>query len=191
MVLPEWVGQPPRWLGPTLYVRLAVHDAARLANASRAESDTIHNYFSANVGFRRRTFETFGNFRTDLGVVGTNPMSGEDTELFTRIMAGGGMVGFAPSARVHHIIPPERMRRSYLWRKSFAFGYGSAVAHGRSHNHFDKLARNAIRLVFAAANGDRERAVYHELECANYFGYWRGRLEMRLRRLVRAGSVYC
>jgi len=181
MVLPRWCREPPRWLGPTLYVRLAVHDARRLAMASRAECDAIHNYFSANVGFRRRTFETFGNFRRDLGVVGGNPISGEDTELFARIMAWGGAVGFAPRARVHHIIPPERMRRLYLWRKSFAFGYGSAFAGGRNHNHLDKLARNAIRLLFALARADHERAVYHELECANYFGYWRGRLDMKLR----------
>jgi glycosyltransferase involved in cell wall biosynthesis len=180
MVLPRWCREPPCWLGPSLYIRLAVHDAARLANASRAECDSIHNYFSANVGFRRQVFERFGKFRRDLGVVGSNPISGEDTELFTRVMAGGGAIGFAPRARVHHLIPPERMRRSYLWRKSFAFGYGSALAGGRTHNHFDKLARNVMRLLFAAAHGDRERAVYHELECANFFGYWRGRLDIKL-----------
>jgi glucosyl-dolichyl phosphate glucuronosyltransferase len=182
MVLPRWCREPPAWLGPMLYVRLAVHDAARLALASPGECDTIHNYFSANVGFRRQTFEIFGTFRGDLGVVGGNPISGEDTELFARIMAKGGTVGFIPSARVHHIIQPERMRRSYLLRKSFAFGYGSAFAGGRSHNHLDKLARNSIRVVTAVARGDRERAVYHELECANFFGYWRGRLDMKLGR---------
>lgn len=181
MVLPRWCGKPPRWLGSSLYVRLAVHDLEKLENASRAERDTIHNYFSANVGFRRGIFQRFGKFRSDLGVVGSSPMSGEDTELFARIMAGGGAVGFAPRARVHHLIPPERMRLSYLLRKSFAFGYGSAVGGRRSHNHFDKLARNIIRLIFAAANGDCERAVYHELECANFFGYWRGRLNIKLR----------
>jgi hypothetical protein len=141
----------------------------------------MHNYFSANVGFRRRTFEIFGNFRQDLGVVGSNPMSGEDTELFSRITARGGAVGFAQRARVHHIIPPERMRQSYLRSKTYAFGYGSAVAGGRTHNHLDKLARNVLRMILALARGDSERAVYHELECANFLGYWRGRLDMKLR----------
>jgi glycosyltransferase involved in cell wall biosynthesis len=181
MVLPRWSREPPRWLGPSLYVRLAVHDPATLALASRAECETMHNYFSANVGFRRRTFEIFGNFRQDLGVVGSNPMSGEDTELFSRITARGGAVGFAQRARVHHIIPPERMRQSYLRSKTYAFGYGSAVAGGRTHNHLDKLARNVLRMILALARGDSERAVYHELECANFLGYWRGRLDMKLR----------
>ena len=184
MVLPRWSTEPPRWLGPSLYVRLAVHDPVRMAVASRAEREMIHNYFSANVGFRRRAFAMFGNFRQDLGVMGGNPMSGEDTELFARIISRGGAMGFAPRARVHHMIPPERMRRPYLRRKSYAFGYGSAIAGGRSHNHFDKLVRNAFRMMLALARGDSERALYHELECANFFGYWRGRLDIRRARRI-------
>ena len=142
----------------------------------------MHNNLSANVGFRRRTFEIFGRFREELGVVGGNPMSGEDTELFARIIARGGAMGFVPRARVHHIIPPERMQRSYLRRKSYAFGLGSSIAGGRTHNHLDKLVRNGVRMIAALACGDREGAVYHELECANFLGYWRGRLKLNRER---------
>jgi glycosyltransferase involved in cell wall biosynthesis len=179
LVLPTWDISPPRWLGPSLYVRLAVHDQATIADASQRERDHIHNYFSANVGFRRETFKLFGNFREDLGVVGNIPISGEDTELFARISMRGGAIGFAPSARVHHIIGRERLTRRYLRRKAYAFGFGSAIAGGPTHNHLDKLARNGLRMLTAAAQGKPERAVYHELECANFFGYWRGRLALR------------
>ena len=109
-------------------------------------------------------------------------MSGEDTELFQRIIAWGGMMGFTMRARVHHLIPPERMRRGYLRRKSYAFGFGSAIAGGPTHNHLEKLARNGVRMIAAFARGDAERAVYHELECANFVGYWRGRLQLRRQR---------
>jgi glucosyl-dolichyl phosphate glucuronosyltransferase len=177
-VLPRWPYPPPRWLGPRLYVKLAVHVESALA-ASGSAMETLDNYFSANVGFRRDAFERFGRFREDLGVQGGNPMSGEDTELFARIIARGGAVGFAPRARVHHMIGPERMTRAYLRRKSFAFGVGSAYAGGRSHNHLDKLARNAWRMVLAAARGDAEGVVYHQLECMNFLGYWRGRMMKR------------
>ena len=177
-VLPRWTAPPPRWLGPRLYVRLAVHDQQTLAASSRAELEHIHNCFSANVGFPRRSFELFGRFREDLGNIGSNPMSGEDTELFQRIRAKGGRLGFAIKARVHHVIPADRMRRAYLRRKSYAYGFGSAIAGGRTHNHLEKLARNAVRMIAALARGDTERAVYHELECANFVGYWRGRLKV-------------
>jgi len=179
LVLPNWNASPPRWLGPSLYVRLAVHDEAAIAGANPPDRDHIHNYFSANVGFRRETFKLFGNFREDLGVVGNNPISGEDTELFARIAMRGGAIGFAPRARVHHIIGRERMSRRYLRRKAYAFGFGSAIAGGPTHNHLDKLVRNWLRMLAAAALGKPERAVYHELECANFFGYWRGRLALR------------
>jgi glycosyltransferase involved in cell wall biosynthesis len=184
MVIARWGKPPPRWLGPSVYIKLAVHNEAALNETSRAKRETIHNYFSANVGFRRETFALFGGFREELGVVGGNPMSGEDTELFERIMRSGGAMGFVPGARVHHLIPPERMTRAYLRRKSYAFGYGSAIAGGPTHNHMDKLGRNAIRMLAAAVRGDRERAVFHELECANFLGYWRGKLKLR-----RAGAV--
>ena len=176
MVLPRFLAPCPSWLGPRLLVKLAVHDADTIARMTPAEREHLHNYFSANVAFRRQTFELFGRFREDLGVVGGNPISGEDTELFARIMARGGSVGFAERARVHHLIGPERLNRAYLRHKSFAFGVGSAFEGGRTHNRVEKLFRNGGRMLLAAARGDREAATYHQLEIWNYFGYCRGRM---------------
>jgi glucosyl-dolichyl phosphate glucuronosyltransferase len=179
LVLPRWEVAPPRWLGPSLYVRFAVHDQHAIAAAPLVEAEVLRNYFSANAGFRRECFRRFGRFREDLGVVGGNPISGEDTELFSRIIAGGGAMGFVAESRVFHLVPAARMNHKYLLRKAFAFGVGTAQAGGRSHNHLEKLVRNAIRMAAAAARGDRERALCHELECANFFGYWWGRLPHR------------
>ncbi len=179
MVLPRWTSPPPAWLGTSLWVKLAVHDRNVIDHASLAEIETLANYFSANMGIRRSAIDRFGKFREDLGVVGGNPISGEDTELYARIIEKGGRMGFEPHAIVHHLIPPDRMTRAYLRRKSFAYGIGSAITGGRNHNRIDKLVRNALRMAAATVSGDQERAVYHELECANFLGYWRGRLMAR------------
>src|SRR5260370_30433686 len=125
MVVLRWPSAAPAWLGPSLWVKLAVHDQRAIAASPPEAAEQLVNYFSANVGFRRTAFERFGNFREDLGVVGGNPISGEDTELFARILARGGAIGFAPRAIVHHMIPPERMTRAYLRRKSFSYAVGS------------------------------------------------------------------
>jgi glucosyl-dolichyl phosphate glucuronosyltransferase len=178
-VMPRWSQPRPDWLGPRLYVKLAVHAPEALATCAGNGMEALHNYFSANVGFRRAAFERFGRFREDLGVVGGKPFSGEDTELFARIIAQGGSVGFAPRARVYHLIGPERMTRAYLRHKSFAYGVGSAYAGGRSHNRLDKLIKNAYRMVAAAARRDHEGTLYHQLECVNFLGYWSGRLTRR------------
>ncbi len=179
LVLPRWTASPPPWLGRSLWVKLAVHDRERIEAEPAERAENLANYFSANVGLRRDAITRFGNFREDLGNVGGNPMSGEDTELFARIIARGGRMGFAPRAIVNHLIPAERMTRKYLRRKSFAYGVGSAFAAGRHHNHPGKLIRNAARMAAAAVRGDSERAIFHELECANFLGYWRGRMLVR------------
>lgn len=173
MVLPRWSEPPPRWLTPRLYARLAVHDPATCGDPSW---ERIENYFSVNVGFRRSVPARFGRFREDLGVVGGNPISGEDTELFARIEARGGKIGFAPHAVVHHLIGPERLTRAYLRRKAFAYGVGSAVAGGPHHNGIGKILRNTLRMLAARARGDPSGVLYHELECINFLGFWRGRL---------------
>jgi glycosyltransferase involved in cell wall biosynthesis len=175
MVVAQWSAAPPPWLGPSLWVKLAVHDPVAIAAMIPADTERLENYFSANVGFRRSSLDRFGTFREDLGVVGGNPISGEDTELFARIIESGGKMGFAPRAIVRHVIPVERMTLAYLRRKSFAFGIGSAYEPARSHNSIDKLVRNAVRMTAAAIRGDREGAIRHELECLNFLGYWRGR----------------
>src|SRR5580704_11717720 len=172
-----------RWLSaigpPSLWVKLAVHDRRSIESAPVSSAERLDSYFSANVGFKRSAFARFGKFREDLGVVGGNPISGEDTELFARILARGGAMGFVPHAIVNHMIPSERMTRAYLRRKSFAFGMGTAFAGLQNHNRLDKLVRNGVRMAAAAMRGDPERAIYHELECANFLGYWRGRLIAR------------
>jgi len=178
-VLPRWSTPPPPWLGPRLYAKLSIHEERALETSSRGGMEALEYYFSANVGFRGDALERFGRFREDLGVMGGNPVGGEETELFARIIARGGAVGFAPRARVYHLIGAERMTPAYLRRKSFTYGVGSAYAGGRAHNHLDKLLRNAWRMALAAAHGDREGVLYHQMECMNFFGYWRGRLSRR------------
>jgi GT2 family glycosyltransferase len=173
LVLAQWQAAPPPWLGVEDYGKLAVH------SESAPPPEKLSQFFSANVGLKRECLERFGLFREDLGVVGGNPMSGEDTELFGRIIRGGGKIGLAPRAVVHHMIGPERMTRAYFRRKSFAFGVGSAFGGGRTHNRPDKLVKNLVRMAAAAARGNQPLAFYHELECVNFFGYWYGCLKPR------------
>ncbi len=179
MVLPRWLAEPPRWLGARLYPKLAVHDREAIGAAPAAAAETVNSYFGANMGFRRAALERFGRFREDLGVTGASAISGADTDFFERARASGAAIGFAPDAVVYHLVGPERMTRSYLRRKSFAYGVGSAVAGRTTHNRLDKLLKNVARMAAAAVRGDQEAVAYHQNECANFLGYWYGRAMLR------------
>lgn len=188
LVVPQWSTPPPPWLGPRLYPKLAIHARESIEQSPQEQIETLANYFAANMGLRRAAIARFGAFREDLGVFGGNPISGADTDFFQRAMARGGRIGFVPDAVVHHMIGPERMSPAYLRRKSFAYGFGSAVAGRPSHNRLDKLAKNLLRMCGAALRGDREGVIYHQLECANFFGYWRGRLTLRSQTSASRGA---
>ena len=174
LVLPHWEVAPPPWLGPELYGKLAIHEPA-LADPAKPRPPLLPLLYSANLAMRRDCFTRFGYFREDLGVFGGRPLGGEDSELFARIIQAGGRVDLVPDAVVHHMIGPERLARSYLRRKSFSYGLGSAVQGGATHNHLDKLLRNLWRMVGASLRGQQSAALGHQMECMNYLGYWYGR----------------
>ena len=176
LVLPRWSAPPDAWLGPRVYAKLAVHSRETLDRLPDEQVESLGNYFAANMGIRKESAGRFGGFREDLGVIGNNPISGADTDFFIRVLQRGGRIGFVRNAIVNHLIPRERMNRQYLRRKSFAYGVGSAVAKRPSHNSIDKLVRNLVRMASAAARGDSEGVMYHQLEIANFLGYWRGRM---------------
>lgn len=72
-----------------------------------------------NVTVRRQVFEQVGNFSTDLGPQGHNLMGGEDHEFLARCLAQGVRILYLPTLRQLHAIEPERMRTSYMLRKSY------------------------------------------------------------------------
>ena len=107
-------------------------------------------------------------------------MSGEDTELFARIIAQGGKMGFVPDAIVHHLIGPERMSAAVSASQEFRLRVWQC---DRRRQEPQSSSTNWRKIwpgwSAAALRGDREGVIYHQLECANFLGYWRGRLTHR------------
>ena len=90
--------------------------------------------FGANMAYRRRVFQEYGGFRTDLGpgVGHGNLQKSEDNEFGYRLRAAGERLRYEPSALVYHSVPPDRIKQSYFlnwwFQKSrsdiLAFGLG-------------------------------------------------------------------
>jgi GT2 family glycosyltransferase len=86
--------------------------------------------YGANMAFLRTAFEKYGGFRTDLGRSGNNLLSSEDTEYGDRLLAAGERLRYEPHAIVFHPAPEDHMKKRFVLRWWFWFGYGEVVKVG-------------------------------------------------------------
>lgn len=76
----------------------------------------------ANMAVRTAVMRRIGGLRTDLGKLEGTLRTGEDHELFLRLLADGRVGSYEPLARVHHWVPAQRMTLSYFRRWLFQNG---------------------------------------------------------------------
>lgn len=112
--------------------------------------------YGANMAVRRDALEEVGGFSTRLGRRGTDLVSGEERELFRRLAARGGTITYVPGAAVYHHVLPERVRRRWLIRRSFAQGRSEVLLQslaGGSVTPVGASARAAWRTMVGMAQG--------------------------------------
>jgi glycosyltransferase involved in cell wall biosynthesis len=121
--LPAFESPPPSWLHPDLLLCLSVVDWCAEPCELRAPRFLV----GANMAFRAAPVRVAGGFRTDLGRVGGNLLSGEEQDLIDRLEAAGHRTWYEPAATVHHYIPTERMTQRWLLARARGQGAADAV----------------------------------------------------------------
>ena len=116
--------EPPLWLHPSLigYLGLTLYP--------RSSCRELHypSYpYGVNISFRRETAIKLGAFSTDLGRQGRYLLSGEETDLCHRIEKAGGKIVYVPGAIVDHVIPQERLTKSWFRARAFCQGLSKAT----------------------------------------------------------------
>jgi len=118
---------PPDWLpveGPfSLAGMLAVFD---LGDQPRPLDRPP---FGTNMAFLRTMFDQYGFFRTDMGPSPGSEIRNEDVEFCRRLMSGGEILLYEPSAVVYHAVPERRRSQRYFLR--FWFDHGRASVRER------------------------------------------------------------
>jgi glycosyltransferase involved in cell wall biosynthesis len=99
-----------------------------------------------NCLFRRQVFDAGLRFSTELGRIGETLLSGEDTELFTRLQMQGRVVWYSARGVLHHRIGGERLTQDYLTRRSFWFGYSYAIIDRRVRGRRAQIGTAVARL---------------------------------------------
>jgi glucosyl-dolichyl phosphate glucuronosyltransferase len=73
----------------------------------------------ANYAIRRRVLLDIGGFSEELGRVGGSLISGDDCLVTESVLEAGFGAGFDPAFKVHHKISPERLKISWILRRTF------------------------------------------------------------------------
>lgn len=126
-IAPVWETPPPDWLTERFYGFLAVR-------TDRTDdyfiTDTGQTPFGANMAFRKKIFDQVGMFDTSRGRKGKVLASGEDSEMFERILATGLKVTFLGSSRVHHKVENFRLTKRYFRRWRVQTSRNLAISRG-------------------------------------------------------------
>jgi len=128
--------KPPRWIKRN---RLAFLGAYALKEPpADIMIDQIDSDIPIGANMALRT-DAFGDFRFDpnLGRRGELLISGEEEQLFKRLLHQSRFGVWVAAARVRHCIPAERLTWRYLWNYYHAFG--------ESQVRLQKLADNVER----------------------------------------------
>lgn len=184
-IAPIWETPPPAWLTERFYGFLAVR--------TDREDDYILDSstqlpFGANMAFRRAVFERVGLFDTERGRKGKVLASGEDGEMFERILAAGLKAVFLGKARVHHKVEAFRMTKAYLRRWRRQTSQNLAISRGVSGERrvfniplylFPQFARAILRMLVARFRSPADESFNRELIVCHFIGTFQGLLKSR------------
>ncbi len=114
---PRWSIPPPEWL-PSEY-----GGVVGWVDAGDVEVPYDSNYpgilMGGNAVFKRSVLRQVGPYATWLGRTGTRLMSGEDEDLYYRLLEIGAKGLYLPNLIIYHHVPPERLTKSYYRRWCF------------------------------------------------------------------------
>jgi glycosyltransferase involved in cell wall biosynthesis len=174
-IVAVWNSPKPAWLaekGP-----FALHKVIVSFDCGDETREAPEPPFGANMAFRKELFARYGVFRPDLGRTGNMLLSGEETEMFLRIIRGGETIMYAGDAVVYHPVAEERIRKSYF--RSWYFNSGKEQARtetipvdwirwfGVPKYFFKLLVQLGLKSWFTF---DVKRRFFHELQVYKLLG---------------------
>lgn len=179
-IAPIWESEPPKWLTARFYGFLAVRtdreDDFQITQAADAP-------YGANMAIRRSVLDKVGGFDTGRGRKGNVLASGEDGEMFERILSAGFKVFFLGQSRVHHKVEAFRLKKSYLRRWRFQTSKNLAISKGIDGQRrllniplflFPQLIRSFARMLSGYISKPPDEAFHREILVFHFLGLMRG-----------------
>ena len=184
-IAPIWEAPPPAWLTERFYGFLAVRtdreDDYPIDSPSLAP-------FGANMAFRRAVFDKVGLFDTERGRKGKVLASGEDGEMFERILAAGLKAVFLGRSRVRHKVEAFRMTKAYIrrWRRQTSRNLALSKGMPGSRRIFNiplylfpQFLRAVGRMIGAWFGATADEAFNREIIVFHFIGTFEGLFKAR------------
>jgi glycosyltransferase involved in cell wall biosynthesis len=182
---PIWETPPPSWLTTRFHGFLAIR--ADRSDDYPITSD-VQPPFGANMAIKKVVFERVGPFDVNRGRRGEVLASGEDGEMFERILAAGFTAVFLGRSRVHHKVESFRVTKHYFRRWRFETSRNIAQSNGvigerRIFNIplyvFPQLLRAVGRMVSGHLTQRRDEAFNREIVVFHFLGLMQGLFRSR------------
>lgn len=184
-IAPIWEAPPPPWLTERFHGFLAVR-------TERSDDYPITAPglapFGANMAFKKVVFDRVGLFDTRRGRKGKVLASGEDGEMFERILGAGLKVVFLGGSRVHHKVEAFRATKRYLRRWRLHTSRNLAISRGvpgarRIGNIpfylFPQLTRSVARALIYQFTKPGDEAFHQEMIVCHFLGTVQGLWQSR------------
>lgn len=179
-ILPDWNGTEPSWVhdeGPYRIYPLPVprYNQGDQPKTITAEEGPIPG--GGNLVVRRHVFALAGQFSTELGPHGHDLGGGEDSEYVLRAMIRGVRCQYAPNIIQHHYVDIDRLKLSYLLKKSFQRTRSTSRIQGNGRiplYMWRKLAEYGFHSVFSRSWAKRR---FFWMRTAAALGELQGRRE--------------
>ncbi len=139
---PIWESQEPNWIPAEYRSVFTILDYC--SEVKEMPSPSIP--YGANVAFRTSVFHHMKPFREDLGRVGNNLLSSEESELIARLRESY-KVYYTPFALVQHKIAKERTTKKWFLKRMYWQGVSDAVK--RQDTSFLVIVKHTIRMFLA------------------------------------------
>ncbi|CAH1904797.1 conserved membrane hypothetical protein [Candidatus Nitrotoga sp. HW29] len=179
-ILPDWDGTEPAWVhdeGPYRIYPLPVprYNQGDQPKTITAEEGPIPG--GGNLVVRHHVFALAGQFSTELGPHGHDLGGGEDSEYVLRAMIRGVRCQYAPDIVQHHYVDIDRLKLSYLLKKSFQRTRSTSRIQGNGRiplYMWRKLAEYGLHSVFSRSWAKRR---FFWMRTAAALGELQGRRE--------------
>lgn len=115
--VPRWSISPPEWLPPSY------GGVVGWVDGGEREVPFDNNYLGILMGgnavFKRSVLYEVGLYSTWLGRTDKGLLTGEDEELYGRLLASGARGMYLPDLRIYHHVTPDRLTKRYFRRWCF------------------------------------------------------------------------